>query len=245
MDPVDLSQHALVGDGGMKAVFRPSPNFGERAGARQPSLIVLHYTGMATAEEAIARLRSPESKVSAHYVVEGTGQIVQLVKESKRAWHAGSGEWAGQGDVNSRSVGIEIANPGDRPFGEDQMSAVEELIDVIMRKWRIPAHRVIGHSDMTPGRKFDPGPKFDWRRLAMAGLSVWPEAVGGNRPDRIAFAAAASRFGYPEPADPSDRREFGALLSAFRSRFRPWARGALEGQDMCAITELADRHPAV
>ena len=222
----------------MKAVFRPSPNFGERAGAGQPSLIVLHYTGMATAEEAIARLRSPESKVSAHYVVEETGEIVQLVRESKRAWHAGSGEWAGQGDVNSRSVGIEIANPGDRPFGEGQMSSVEDLIDIIMRKWRIPAHRVIGHSDMTPGRKFDPGPKFDWRRLAIAGLSVWPEAVGGNRPDRGAFTAAASRFGYPRLANPSDRREFGALLSAFRSRFRPWARGALDRQDMAAIIDL-------
>ena len=229
----------------MNAAFRPSPNFGDRAGSGQPSLIVLHYTGMATAEEAIARLRSPESKVSAHYVVEETGQVVQLVKETKRAWHAGSGAWAGRGDVNSRSVGIEIANPGDRPFGEGQMRSVEDLIDVTMRKWRIPARRVIGHSDMTPGRKFDPGPKFDWRRLALVGLSVWPEEVGGIRPDRRAFAAAASRFGYPELTDPSDSGEFGALLSAFRSRFRPWARGELERQDMGAITELADRHPAV
>ena len=245
MDPVDLPKHALVGAGGLEADFRPSPNYGERVGSGQPSLIVLHYTGMATAVEAIERLRSPESKVSAHYVVEETGQIVQLVEESKRAWHAGSGEWAGKGDVNSRSVGIEIANPGDRPFGEGQMCSVEDLIDVIMRRWRIPARRVIGHSDMTPGRKFDPGPKFDWRRLALAGLSVWPEAEGGTRPDRCAFAAAARRFGYPEPSDPSDRREFGALLSAFRSRFRPWARGALERQDMGAIIELADRHPAV
>ena len=227
----------------MKAVFRPSPNFGERAGTGRPSLIVLHYTGMATAQEAIARLRSPEAKVSAHYVVEEDGKIVQLVKESKRAWHAGSGEWAGRGDINSRSVGIEIANPGDRPFGEGQMCSVEELIDTVMRKWRIPARRVIGHSDMTPGRKFDPGPKFDWRRLALVGLSVWPETVGDAQPDLRAFAAAASRFGYPELSDPSDRREFGALLSAFRSRFRPWARGALERQDMGAIIELAERHP--
>ena len=244
MDTGGLPKHAVTKDGGMKAVTRLSPNFGDRAGTERPSFVVLHYTGMATFDDAIERLCSPESMVSAHYLVNEAGRVTQLVDESKRAWHAGSGEWARCNDINSHSIGIEIANPGDRPYSEDQMSSVEALLEDIMSTWQIPASGVIGHSDMAPDRKFDPGPKFDWRRLALRGLSVWPEFGHGIEPDPHAFASAAAHFGYLELPDPLDQGALQTLLTAFRSRFRSWARGPLDEQDMGAITFLADHHPA-
>ena len=238
----NLSRNAVTGDG-VKAEHRPSPNFGDRRGTGRPSLIVLHYTGMATSEDALQRLCSPEFEVSAHYVIDETGQVFRLVDEHKRAWHAGAGEWAGRQDLNSRSIGIEIANPGNRPYFDAQMIAVESLLRHLMRKWRIPAHGVIGHSDLAPGRKFDPGPRFDWRRLALQGLSVWPEMRSGPPPDNRTFTSAAARFGYPAPGGNSEGDRFGSLLGAFRSRFRPWASGPLDRWDMGAMMSLADVCP--
>ncbi len=156
----------------------PSPNHGERRGGAQPDLIVLHYTAMATCAEARARLCDPAEEVSAHWLISETGAAEQLVDEARRAWHAGAGEWAGIGDVNSHSIGIELANTGFHPFPEPQMAALEALLTAIMARWHIPAHRVIAHSDMAPTRKGDPGRHFDWRRLARTGLSVWP-VLGG------------------------------------------------------------------
>jgi N-acetylmuramoyl-L-alanine amidase len=210
-------------------VTLPSPNFGERRGGARPSLVVIHYTAMATCAEARARLCDPAAEVSAHWLISEQGEVEALVEETARAWHAGAGHWAGLDDINSHSIGIELANRGDHPFAEAQMQALERLLSGIMARWAIPAHRVIGHSDMAPDRKGDPGARFDWRRLALQGLSVWPEA--GMPGD---FRADLLRLGYP-PADDA------TLLRAFRLRFRPWATGPQDVTDAALAADLAAR----
>ena len=197
---------------------------------------------MASAEDALARLCSPEFEVSAHYLIAGNGELYQLVAESERAWHAGRGEWRGRADINSRSIGIELDNPGDRPFAEPQMAVLEELLGQILNRWNIPAEGVIGHSDFAYGRKSDPGPRFDWRRLARRGLAVWPECRGRlPRPDPAAFAAAVRRIGFPAPPEVGEPPESDHLLAAFRMRFAPWRSGPLIGDDMAAAMDLAAR----
>lgn len=215
----------------------PSPNFGERRRGETPDLIVIHYTAMATAEDALARLCDPEREVSAHYLVSAQGDITQLVAEEKRAWHAGAGVWGRCTDVNSRSVGIELANDGCSPFSAQQMNSLEGLIAGTMERWKIPPERVIGHSDMAPVRKSDPGGRFDWRRLALNGLSVWPDKGAGYIVDLKRFTDDAQSFGYGQST------EFNALLSAFRQRFRPWADGPLDATDMGLAKDLAKRFP--
>jgi N-acetylmuramoyl-L-alanine amidase len=211
----------------------PSPNAGPRRGGAKPSLIVIHYTGMPDCAGARARLCDPAAQVSAHWLVSEAGQAELLVDEVLRAWHAGAGEWAGIADVNSASIGIELANPGDAPFPEAQMAALERLLADVMTRHSILPQGVVAHSDMAPGRKRDPGPRFDWRRLALAGLSVWP--VAGD--DKADFTASARAFGYPDvPPD--------ALLAAFRLRFRPWATGPLDAADRAAAAALARDYPA-
>lgn len=206
----------------------PSPNFGERRGGVRPSLIVIHYTAMASCAEARQRLCDPSVEVSAHWLISEAGEAEALVDEAQRAWHAGAGEWAGITDVNSHSIGIELANTGAQPFPEPQMAAPESVLAAAMARWEIPPHRVIGHSDMAPARKSDPGPRFDWRRLALRGLSVWPDAnaTPGD------FTADARAFGYPAAADD-------LLLAAFRLRFRPMAKGPQDATDAALAAGLA------
>ncbi len=209
----------------------PSRNCGPRRLGALPDLIVLHYTAMATADAACVRLCDPEVEVSAHYLIDETGKVIALVPEELRAWHAGAGAWGAVSDVNSRSIGIELANTGDGPFADSQMVALLDLLGDVMHRWAIPAQRVIGHSDMAPGRKGDPGAWFDWQRLAAAGLSVWPEdAEPGD------FYADARAFGYPDVG-------LDLLLSAFRLRFRPDATGPLDAQDAAMAHDLALRFP--
>ena len=208
-----------------------SPNHGERRGGVKPHLIVLHYTGMPSFAESKARLCDPVHEVSAHWLVDCDGRAAALVDESRRAWHAGAGGWGQVTDVNSASIGIEMQNPGTMPFPEPQMAALELLLAGIMARWGIRPEGVIAHSDMAPSRKADPGKHFDWRRLALAGLSVWPKAGLGVA---AAFALNACRFGYPD-ADEA------ALLHAFRLRFRPWAKGPLDDMDAALAADLADR----
>lgn len=210
----------------------PSPNFGPRRGTDRPALIVIHYTAMESCQAAYDRLCLPEAEVSAHWLISAQGAAYQLVDETARAWHAGAGAWGGQGDVNSRSIGIELDNTGSHPFAAPQMDALEDLLRKVMARWDIPAHAVIGHSDMAPIRKIDPGPRFDWQRLARQGLSVWPRAGGFADPAR--FKAAALAFGYPDVDD-------AALLSAFRLRFRPRHTGPLDGIDAGMACDLAAR----
>lgn len=208
----------------------PSPNCGPRRDGLMPTLIVIHYTAMDSADAAIARLCEPQAEVSAHYVISNAGKITQLVAEDQRAWHAGAGEWAGQTDINSRSIGIELDNRGNHPFSEPLMAALEGLLRGIMARWAISASGVIGHSDMAPGRKCDPGPHFDWARLARQGLAV--AGSTGETPDGAspeAFTALARTAGYT--ADVS----FDDLLAAIRLRHAPWRQGPLRDADMKLI----------
>lgn len=216
--------------------WHPSPNFGARREGRSVDLVVLHYTAMASAEEALARLCDPKAEVSAHYLISRTGAVYNLVAEEKRAWHAGAGQWGQCRDVNSSSVGIELDNDGQTPFSAPLMLALEQLLQAVMARHDVGPERVIAHSDMAPTRKFDPGPRFDWRRLALQGLSVWPDHRAAPTPDPARFLNTARRFGYPDQG-------FEAVLSAFRHRFCPWQSGPLEARDMALITDLAHRFP--
>lgn len=206
----------------------PSPNFGDRRG-QKPELIVLHYTGMADCASARTRLCDPTAEVSAHWLIDEQGNTQALVPEEQRAWHAGAGSWQGRDDVNSRSIGIEIANPGDRPFPARQMDSLTDLLREIMQRWKIGPEGVIGHSDMAPERKIDPGPRFDWQRLAREGL-----AIGcADGPD-IPLKESLNRIGYPDTA-PDER------LAAFRLRFRPWAHGPETEADRRAAASIVLR----
>lgn len=186
---------------------------------------------MADAASARARLCDPAAEVSAHWLLLEDGTAEALVAEDRRAWHAGAGSWRGRGDVNSHSIGIEIVNPGDRPFPAAQMAGLERLLPGIMDRWNIGPEGVIGHSDMAPGRKIDPGPRFDWRRLAHAGLALWPvEADGAPEPPPL--ADSLDRIGYP-PVDAATR------LAAFRMRFRPGANGPETDRDRAVAAAVA------
>ena len=181
---------------------------------------------MPTCAEALARLCDPIAEVSAHYLIDTDGTVLSLVDESARAWHAGAGDWGGAGDVKSRSIGIELANPGTHPFAAAQIAALERLLAGILDRHTLPPQAVIAHSDMAPDRKGDPGPRFDWRRLALQGLSIWPDtAIPGD------FTADLRAFGYPDAAPDT-------LLTAFRLRFRPWAQGPLDDTDRALAAGL-------
>jgi N-acetylmuramoyl-L-alanine amidase len=196
----------------------PSPNFDER---KLPvSMLVLHYTGMPDAAGALARLRDPEAKVSAHYVVTEDGHIFRLVAEEKRAWHAGRSSWRGIQDINSASIGIEIVNPGHefgyRPFPREQMDALVPLIaDIVKRSAILPGY-VVGHSDIAPSRKDDPGELFDWPMLARLGLAVARPAKNLIDPNWTdgGFLLALERYGY-------DVSKGKPAIIAFQRRFRP------------------------
>jgi N-acetylmuramoyl-L-alanine amidase len=203
----------------------PSPNCGPRRNGLTPSLIVIHYTAMHNATAALERLCDPAAEVSAHYLVGVRGDVTRLVEEAARAWHAGAGEWAGQADINSRSIGIELDNRGHHPFPEPQMAALEGLLRGIMARWSIAPEGVIGHSDMAPGRKSDPGPHFDWARLERQGLAgvAKPRAQGSM--NDAAFRIAARAAGYTADVDPQ------ILLQATRLRRAPWRAGPLQADD--------------
>lgn len=177
-----------------------SPNFGERKGACKPEYVILHFTAMETADEACLRLCDPEFEVSAHYVIANDGEIFQLVEEEKRAWHAGLSYWAGQDDLNSRSIGIEISNNGARPFEDVQYETLLVILPEILRRWSIPPENILGHSDIAIGRKFDPGPWFDWVRLDQKGVSTPPKA----KIDSDDFLELAASAGYQTDVDLKD-----------------------------------------
>jgi N-acetylmuramoyl-L-alanine amidase len=214
----------------------PSPNFDARA--LPISMIVLHYTGMETAQAAIDRLRDPEAKVSAHYLVDEDGTILRMVDEDKRAWHAGRSHWRGITDVNSASIGIEIVNPGHefgyRPFPDAQMSSLIPLVAEIKERHGLTRGNVVGHSDVAPARKQDPGELFNWHALARLRLALprptrnlvdpgWPDA---------GFMLALERFGY----DVADRQ---AAVTAFQRRFRPeLVDGEIDMECRCLLLAL-------
>lgn len=188
---------------------------------------------MASARAARDTLCNPETQVSAHYLIAEDGEVVALVPEELRAWHAGAGAWGEVTDVNSRSIGIELANTGAAPFAARQIDALVDLLDAIRGRWPIPPERIIAHSDMAPGRKIDPGARFDWRRLAREGHGVWPTATEANGD----FMHGAMQFGYTASDDPD------VILGAFRLRFRPGATGPCDDTDLSLIADLARRFP--
>jgi N-acetylmuramoyl-L-alanine amidase len=219
-------------------VDRPSPNHDARPKGARIDMLVLHYTGMKTAEEALARLCDPAAKVSAHYTVDTDGVVYRHVPDDRRAWHAGASFWAGEDNVNGRSVGIELVNPGHEfgyvPFADKQIASLIDLADDIVKRHRVPARRVLGHSDVAPARKTDPGELFPWKHLADFGIGVWPRSLPplrGREPRQRAsdpakpdgagddFADALARFGYgvrPAVDVPLD-----AVIAAFQRHFRP------------------------
>ncbi len=158
----------------MEIIQRPSPNFNDRTPGKPTDMIVIHYTDMVPVEAALDRLCSPKSKVSAHYLITMSGEVYQLIDESKRAWHAGISEWEGETDINSRSIGIELDNPGSSngmvPFPDIQIQKLIELCSDIQTRVHIPPNRIVGHEHVAPGRKQDPGPLFPWQKLRDAGL---------------------------------------------------------------------------
>lgn len=188
---------------------------------------------MASAQAAADRLCDPMAEVSAHYLIAEDGAVLALVPEELRAWHAGAGRWGGITDVNSASIGIELANPGNVPFAAAQMVALDCVLPGIMTRWDIPPKGVIGHSDMAPARKRDPGPRFDWRRLARGGLSVWPDTTARSS----ALTGDLAAFGYDPALSEAE------MLAAFRLRFRPWSNGPADAIDRGMAADLAHRFP--
>ncbi|WP_159948376.1 N-acetylmuramoyl-L-alanine amidase [Rhizobium sp. 18065] len=213
----------------------PSPNFGERIGVTRPDILLLHYTGMPTGEGAQAWLCNPESQVSSHYIVHEDGRVVQMVPEDRRAWHAGQSSWAGETDINSRSIGIEIANAG-HPAGlpdypDRQIESLIELCRECVERHQIAPERVLAHSDVAPVRKVDPGENFPWSKLHHAGVGHWvePAPLGGGRffqrgdqgQPVEALQSMLSFYGYAIEINGDYCAKTEGVVAAFQRHFRP------------------------
>ena len=215
----------------------PSPNFESRPSGVPVDMLIIHYTGMESAEGALERMRDPSTKVSAHYVIDEDGTVYRLVAENMCAWHAGTASWGGITNINDRSIGIELVNPGAefgyRPFPEPQMMALEQLARGILKRHTIPARRVLGHSDVAPTRKQDPGELFDWARLAAAGIGLWPETEntletevalgGGGLPPITKIQKLLQRLGYPITISGEEDEETRFVITAFQRHFLPYS----------------------
>ena len=226
----------------MTTIDRPSPNHNARPEGQAVDILLLHYTGMPSAEAALDRLCDPEAEVSAHYCIDEDGTLYRLVPEERRAWHAGRALWDGAEDINGRSIGIELVNPGHefgyRPFPEAQMARLKDLALEILARHPIPPARVLGHSDVAPLRKEDPGELFDWQGLAAAGIGVWPDAPAPLTafPGEAEVKAALARLGYGYLD-----QDLGAVLRAFQRHFRPAAiTGDLDAETAARLFALAD-----
>jgi N-acetylmuramoyl-L-alanine amidase len=226
----------LEADSPLVAALYPSPNFGPRNAGLEPTILLLHYTGLATAAKAIEVLSRVDCAVSSHYVIDEAGVITQMVAERDRAWHAGVAEWAGETDINSASIGIEIHNPGHvlgyADFPPEQMSAVRDLSLEILRRHGIRPERVLAHSDVAPARKIDPGEKFDWAWLARAGVGHWVEPapiredsisyeLGDSGPEIAAMQRLLRRYGYGVATDGVFDEPTRFVVTAFQRHFRP------------------------
>ena len=236
----------------------PAANFEPRRAGMRPSILVLHYTGVASAAKAIDWLSRAESRVSCHYVIDELGCVTQMVAEAVRAWHAGEASWAGETDINSASIGIEVQNPGHEfgypDFTEPQLAAVEALARDISRRHDIRPERVLAHSDVAPRRKIDPGEKFPWGRLAAAGVGHWVEpaplddaepGLGVAGPQLLELQSQLRDYGYAiEPTGLVDgATEF--VVKAFQRHFRP-ARvdGHIDASTIATLRRLTAALPA-
>jgi N-acetylmuramoyl-L-alanine amidase len=226
----------LSADTALPVAIAPSPNHGPRRAGIQPDMLVLHYTGMRSADAALTRLCDPASEVSAHYLIHEDGRIVQMVAEAQRAWHAGLSAWGRQRDINSHSIGLEIVNPGHdhgyRDFPPAQMDAVIALcVDIVQRRG-IRAERVLAHSDVAPARKLDPGERFGWDALHAAGIGHWVEpapltpAASALKPGDTGREIAGlqrqlQRYGYALAASATYDPTTQEVVAAFQRHFRP------------------------
>jgi N-acetylmuramoyl-L-alanine amidase len=222
-------------DSTVVAEVAPSPNHNERPDGQAPDILLLHYTGMPTAAEALERLRDPAAAVSCHYFVHEDGRVVQMVPEGRRAWHAGLSSWERVPDVNARSIGVEIVNPGHAgrlpPYPAAQIAKVIELSLDVIRRWGIRPDRVLGHSDVAPERKEDPGELFPWERLHRAGAGHWVEpapirerrvcAIGETGEPVRALQARLASYGYGIPVSGAFDQATAAVVRAFQRHFRP------------------------
>ena len=239
----------------MELIEAPSPNFDVRRSP--PDMLVLHYTGMKTGEEALARLRDPAAKVSSHYLVEEDGRIFRLVPEERRAWHAGVSFWQGDRDCNAASVGIEIVNPGHEfgyhRFPAPQIRAVTALVADVRSRWTIPDDRIVGHSDVAPDRKEDPGELFPWKDLAQAGHGLWvepgpapgaPLSEGDEGPGVFALQAGLFRLGYDSPPSGRFDAHTATLIRAFQRHWRPdRIDGIADGEVRARLIALLRQEP--
>ena len=217
------------------AQWVPSPNHD----ARRPTLIVVHFTQQDSVEQSLHTLstRNSHGRVSSHYLVGKDGSLYQLVADQHRAWHAGAGSWHGMGDVNSYSIGIELDNNGAEPFAEPLIGTLLVLLEDLTERWNIPPEAVIGHSDLAPTRKVDPGPLFPWKRLHDAGFGIWPDpALETDPPQGFDPMQALRLIGYS-----TDVPE--ATIRAFRHRFRGMEGGELDARDLRILHALT-RSPA-
>jgi N-acetylmuramoyl-L-alanine amidase len=235
----------------------PSPTYDERKDGRTPDMILLHYTGMQSAQEALDRLCSPESKVSSHYFVFEDGRIVQLVQENRRAWHAGVSCWEGETDINSSSIGVEIANPGHDfgypDFPKRQIAAVIALCRGIIARRGIKPERVLAHSDVAPSRKQDPGEKFPWKLLADSGVGEWvtpsritdkgPSFAFGHESDDVrGLQMALADFGYGVPVTGKFDEITRDVVTAFQRHFRTAkVDGVADGSTLRTLHKLLER----
>jgi N-acetylmuramoyl-L-alanine amidase len=248
-------------DSSVVAEVRPSPNYNERANGATPDMILLHYTGMPDNEAALGQLCAPMAEVSAHYVVLEDGHIVQLVAERHRAWHAGVSSWAGDTDINSCSIGIEIANPGHDhgypDFPKRQVAAVTALCRSILTRHQVPADRVLAHSDVAPARKQDPGEKFPWKLLANSGIGLWVKpapvspadalfVLGETDPAVAEMQQLLAKYGYGglDPTGYLDATTRDAV-AAFQRHFRPAkVDGVIDVSTVTTLKTLIDARDA-
>ncbi|MGX9718746.1 N-acetylmuramoyl-L-alanine amidase [Stenotrophomonas acidaminiphila] len=217
------------------ATWVPSPN----QDVRRPNLIVIHFTEQHSVQQSLDTLRSRNSggPVSAHYLIGADGKRYQLVSDERRAWHAGSGSWGPFTDLNSASIGIELDNDGQSPFAEAQIQSLLVLLEDLCTRLRIPRSQIIGHQDLAPTRKPDPGPLFPWKRLADAGFGRWPAADAPPAPAGFDPWTALRLIGYPL----DDRA---ATVRAFRNHFRGQGGSELDAEDLRILHALAPRDPA-
>lgn len=228
VSPIVRPDSLLVAD------LHPSPNIEPRKAGYTPSILVMHYTGLPTVERAVDVLSRPDCKVSCHYVIDEDGRIIQMVAEEARAWHAGVSYWGGETDINSASIGIEIQNPGHMlgypEFPAVQMRAVSALARDVTRRHGIPPHRVLAHSDVAPGRKIDPGEKFDWPGLADQGVGLWvaPSPVDEaetpcalSSADVVQAREFLAAYGYKIDLKGSFNSDMQTVVRAFQLHFRP------------------------
>ncbi len=243
----------------MRIVERPSPNYTARRDEAAVDILLLHYTGMISREHALVRLCDRQAAVSAHYLIDTDGLVYRLVAEEQRAWHAGVSYWGGVRDINSHAIGIELVNPGHalgyRPFPPAQMTALAGLAaDILARHQAITPDRVLGHSDVAPARKTDPGEKFNWQWLAERGIGLWPRRAPEAGPSDPRPATPGRQeiaqlqkllvdFGYEVPQSGILGVTSRAALSAFQRHFRPWRIDGLPDRETRARLEdlLAQR----